>query len=879
MNNNMRQKHNNTKTMKRMKNIFIAVILVFGLINCGCQFTEPGEKEFKGRIAWSADGNFNDEDDWAASPLALAIIKESGMGAKLVHFDYNCILPKTDKQWEANHKKGVLGAAKLYGYDLSVFHDCREDLDAAVNSITKAVNASSEDNPLYFVLAGPMEVPYLGISKSDPEKRKYVYCISHNCWNDGYASGDLVKHNKRDIISTGVTWIQISEQNKWLNTSRDGARAIYLEKSQRKDGPGNWKPWLWMRDSKDPKVQFLWEMLQIETRPDASDAGMAYFLMTGDEEAELPKIRRLIEDKNVPEICKNRKRIRLEAENFKSLEGFEVEYINERECSQRLSLKYSDGSNGEITTEYKEIMVAPKNIYDITIHYYSGNFKDTKYGLYINNRLQGQVWETSDLNKWQLKTVKNVNLNVGDQISLKVKSSSESGIKIDYLELVDVKMNNPYKTTSRVSLHDPDAMPGQLVIAGKCEGNPGYLAYNGVGPAFLCGPDNPETFLWFGNKFNDDGTVEDSGHEEMIRRLAENKVNAIHLQMFRMQKCNYKNEGDDRHAPFIDNDPSKGLNQAVLDQWEEWLAMFEENEIAVHLEFYNDATDVEMMGWKLRPDGSLHPDEYNFIKRIVERFKHHKNILWGIEESANKLHRENVVRFRKIAQLIGETDEFNHPIVQSFVVQNDPEGDFHPYSGLPDDYIGDPNIDIVTWLHVAPHGDNYEEQYNEYRRFYDIDHENFIMQKNETFHHPRRGKDSRAYMWSCAMTRTHCLEAYHNAHDPKPGTLFEDGLISSFMEKTDYQNMEPRNDLKCSDTKWVLANPGKSYIAYSYECTEGIGLGQMTDGVYKLKWMDTETGKTITQYNVAVQWGSNDFKKPKPLGTEVVVYITNQDAN
>src|SRR6185436_6072 len=30
-------------------------------------------RNFKGRIAWSSDGNFNDEDEWAASPVALAI--------------------------------------------------------------------------------------------------------------------------------------------------------------------------------------------------------------------------------------------------------------------------------------------------------------------------------------------------------------------------------------------------------------------------------------------------------------------------------------------------------------------------------------------------------------------------------------------------------------------------------------------------------------------------------------------------------------------------------------------------------------------------------------------------------------------------------------
>ena len=33
---------------------------------------------FKGRIAYSGDGNHNDEDDWAASPVALAILAEKG---------------------------------------------------------------------------------------------------------------------------------------------------------------------------------------------------------------------------------------------------------------------------------------------------------------------------------------------------------------------------------------------------------------------------------------------------------------------------------------------------------------------------------------------------------------------------------------------------------------------------------------------------------------------------------------------------------------------------------------------------------------------------------------------------------------------------------
>jgi hypothetical protein len=53
-----------------MKRIF----LISFSANCSMYQNINGEKtEFKGRIAWSTDGNFNDEDDWAASPVALAI--------------------------------------------------------------------------------------------------------------------------------------------------------------------------------------------------------------------------------------------------------------------------------------------------------------------------------------------------------------------------------------------------------------------------------------------------------------------------------------------------------------------------------------------------------------------------------------------------------------------------------------------------------------------------------------------------------------------------------------------------------------------------------------------------------------------------------------
>src|SRR5687767_6300652 len=97
----------------------------------------PGSR-FQGRIAYSCDGNHNDPDDWASSAVALAIVAEAGLRDRFVHCDYNCTLPKTDPQWEKIHADSVLGAAERYGFEKSLFHDRRRDLDGAIDSIAKA---------------------------------------------------------------------------------------------------------------------------------------------------------------------------------------------------------------------------------------------------------------------------------------------------------------------------------------------------------------------------------------------------------------------------------------------------------------------------------------------------------------------------------------------------------------------------------------------------------------------------------------------------------------------------------------------------------------------------------------------------------------------
>jgi len=95
---------------------------------------------FRGRVVYSADGNHNDPDDWIASPVLLAILAECGLKDRVIHFHYNSILPLTDPEWEKTHAESVLGAAKHYGYDASIFFDCRKELDKAAADIARMVN-------------------------------------------------------------------------------------------------------------------------------------------------------------------------------------------------------------------------------------------------------------------------------------------------------------------------------------------------------------------------------------------------------------------------------------------------------------------------------------------------------------------------------------------------------------------------------------------------------------------------------------------------------------------------------------------------------------------------------------------------------------------
>lgn len=393
---------------------------------------------FQGRIAYSCDGNHNDPDDWIASPMTLAILAESGLKDRLVHFDYNSILPLRNPEWEKTHAESVLGAAQRYGFDKSLLFDCRKALDLAVASIARAVNGSSAEEPLYFVIAGPVEVPYLGIQKSDPAKRKYVYCISHSRWNDGFASQYRFTLTKRNVIEQDVHWVQIGDQNRLLGFGRYGRPAA----------PDEFQPYFWMRDSRDAKVRWLWDRMLVSTRPDPSDAGMTWFLVTGDEECTPAKLKRLLEDRQPAAPIAARKQVRIEAENFRHLEGFAVEDRNDRNASHRLNVRLSEAAAGRIRTRFDEPFAEEAGDYDVEVRYLDDSPGQSRFRFLVNGAVAGRAPSATTLQmvpgswqppqaggRWATHVITGVTIRRGDDLAVEVQTGGQGGARIDFVQL------------------------------------------------------------------------------------------------------------------------------------------------------------------------------------------------------------------------------------------------------------------------------------------------------------------------------------------------------------------------------------------------------------------------------------------------------------
>lgn len=121
------------------------------------------------------------------------------------------------------------------------------------------------------------------------ESLKSVYITTHNYYNDNHLRRP--EHHTIDQVldlSEGrLHFERIKDQNMKNNPN--------LSLSSNHD----WSVWDWLKNHEDPDISWIWVCMKKhnEKRADTSDAGMIYYLLTGDEDGNPKKIQAFLGDK------------------------------------------------------------------------------------------------------------------------------------------------------------------------------------------------------------------------------------------------------------------------------------------------------------------------------------------------------------------------------------------------------------------------------------------------------------------------------------------------------------------------------------------------------------------------------------------------------
>jgi len=398
-------------------------------------------------------------------------------------------------------------------------------------------------------------------------------------------------------------------------------------------------------------------------------------------------------------------------------------------------------------------------------------------------------------------------------------------------------------------------LKGQVMVD---PANPAWLVYNrdldGDGrldPFYMCGPGDPEDFLYRGER-GPDGT-RDGDQLELIAKLRDNGGNCIYLQAVR----SHGGDGKRDHNPFIDSDPGGGLDPDILNQWEEWFEQMDESGIVIFFFFYDDSARI----WDT--SDAVGPDERGFIEGMVTRFEHHRHLIWCVAEESEE--RYSRARVRSIADAIRRADDHAHVIAD------------HHHSGTEFKAYGDGCALAQFAFQLGGPMSARELHANVVDAWTKAAGRYNLNMSEHADHGYGTREDIRRKDWACALGGAHSMVLRMNIADTPVEQLRDCRLLRRFMEATDFNTMAPHDELAAAGTEYVLADPGHSYIAYTSDGSADIGLKVMPAGSYTLRWFDCVTGESTVHRGVAVAAGEQSWKKPQRLGAEVAVHITREE--
>lgn len=433
---------------------------------------------------------------------------------------------------------------------------------------------------------------------------------------------------------------------------------------------------------------------------------------------------------------------------------------------------------------------------------------------------------------------------------------------------------------TKVNEFKPQA--GQIMVDPN---NPMWMVYNRdnnndnkLDPYFLCGPGDPEGFLYRGTR-NINGT-RNGDQLQLIEKLKKNGGNCLYLMAVRTHggdawkdvESDPGNYPDDKHNPWVAQNPAFGLNPDILDQWEIWFSEMDKNDITIYFFIYDDAINVgEKLGWPLDASGNLHPGEKRFFQDLVNKFEHHKNLVWCIMEEGQEIGENWQLHVSKIAETIREADDYEHVIASHQL----PGGVFYHAE---DPYIDQFAIQSAFWEAGATPDSVHNwivDVWNRAGGKYSLNLSEDKIHQNLSKAGDRESIRKRS--WAIAMAGSYVMVFGMEIVNTPIEQLQDCRRLQYFFESSDFNIMAPHDELKYTGTQYVLAAPGESYIIYSANHSKEMGLLNMVEGKYSFGWMDCVTGKTVKENNVIVKEGNQSWNKPDDFNNEVVLHITRVD--
>lgn len=409
---------------------------------------------------------------------------------------------------------------------------------------------------------------------------------------------------------------------------------------------------------------------------------------------------------------------------------------------------------------------------------------------------------------------------------------------------------------------------GQIIVDPN---NSAWLVYNRdsdangmLDPFFLVGPGDPEGLLYEGQR-NPDGTRTGGRQDVIINRIISEGGNSVYLHAVRSNG----GDGDDSQNPFVDSNPALGLDDDILDQWQAWFTRLDNAGVTIFLFLYDDHAKIWDTG------DAISADERQFVTGLVQRFDGLKHLIWCVAEEYRFVNSE--ARISNLAAVIREADRHDHPIAVH-----------HMNGNLTMDFPSDPNIDIFG-MQIGP--DSPRQMHDRVLTGVVDGAGRFNLTMAEAF--PYHGQllqqlargELRRSIWAAAMAGGYVM-VYGTwapggggsgipGNDPTPEMLGDMRRVQRFFEATDFNTMIPRDDLEREGTRWVLADPGRAYIAYASGGDEPLGLADLPTGTYDLRWFNPITGEQVEVTGVMLD-GDVSFPRPQSIGGEAALYVRRE---